>query len=35
MKSLRQDWLSNVQNDLLAGLVVALAQGAEDMLMGH
>ncbi len=25
MKSLRQDWLSNVQNDLLAGLVVALA----------
>jgi SulP family sulfate permease len=25
MNSLRQDWLSNVQNDLLAGLVVALA----------
>ncbi|MDM7323356.1 MAG: SulP family inorganic anion transporter [Gammaproteobacteria bacterium] len=25
MKSLRQDWLSNVRNDLLAGLVVALA----------
>ena len=25
MKSLRQDWLSNIQNDLLAGLVVALA----------
>ncbi|APW47536.1 SulP family inorganic anion transporter [Rhodoferax antarcticus] len=25
MKSLRQDWFSNVQNDLLAGLVVALA----------
>ena len=25
MKSLRQDWLSNVRHDLLAGLVVALA----------
>lgn len=25
MKSLRQEWLSNVRNDLLAGLVVALA----------
>lgn len=25
MKSLKKDWLSNVQNDLLAGLVVALA----------
>jgi sulfate permease, SulP family len=25
MKSFRQDWLSNVRNDLLAGLVVALA----------
>ncbi|MDO8320489.1 SulP family inorganic anion transporter [Rhodoferax sp.] len=25
MKSLRQDWLSNVRNDLLAGMVVALA----------
>ena len=25
MKSLRQDWLANVRNDLLAGLVVALA----------
>lgn len=25
MKSFHQDWLSNVQNDLLAGLVVALA----------
>jgi SulP family sulfate permease len=25
MKSLRQDWLSNVRNDLLSGLVVALA----------
>ncbi|MFN3985638.1 MAG: SulP family inorganic anion transporter [Rhodocyclaceae bacterium] len=25
MKSLRQDWFSNVRNDLLAGLVVALA----------
>lgn len=25
MKSLRQDWLSNVRNDLLAGFVVALA----------
>jgi SulP family sulfate permease len=25
MKSLRQDWLSNIHNDLLAGLVVALA----------
>ncbi|MCG2633403.1 MAG: SulP family inorganic anion transporter [Gammaproteobacteria bacterium] len=25
MKSLRQDWLSNTRNDLLAGLVVALA----------
>ena len=25
LKSLRQDWLSNVRNDLLAGLVVALA----------
>ncbi len=25
MKSIRQDWLSNVRNDLLAGLVVALA----------
>lgn len=25
MKSLQQDWLSNVRNDLLAGLVVALA----------
>ncbi|MBK1648986.1 SulP family inorganic anion transporter [Rhabdochromatium marinum] len=25
MKSLRQDWLSNIPNDLLAGLVVALA----------
>ena len=25
MKSLRQDWLSNIRNDLLAGLVVALA----------
>ncbi|WP_040571118.1 SulP family inorganic anion transporter [Methyloversatilis thermotolerans] len=25
MKSLRQDWLSNVRNDLLAGIVVALA----------
>ena len=25
MKTLRQDWLSNVRNDLLAGLVVALA----------
>lgn len=25
MKSLHQDWFSNVQNDLLAGLVVALA----------
>ncbi|MBY4899135.1 SulP family inorganic anion transporter [Cupriavidus sp. AU9028] len=25
IKSLRQDWLSNVRNDLLAGLVVALA----------
>ena len=25
MKSFRQDWLSNIRNDLLAGLVVALA----------
>ena len=25
IKTLRQDWLSNVRNDLLAGLVVALA----------
>lgn len=25
MKSLRQDWLSNVRNDMLAGIVVALA----------
>jgi len=25
MKSLRQDWLSNIRNDLLAGVVVALA----------
>ena len=25
MKSLRQDWLSNIRNDLLAGIVVALA----------
>ncbi|PTD97945.1 SulP family inorganic anion transporter [Pseudothauera lacus] len=25
MKNIRQDWLSNVRNDLLAGLVVALA----------
>ena len=25
MKSLRKDWLSNIPNDLLAGLVVALA----------
>jgi hypothetical protein len=25
MNSLRQDWFSNVRNDLLAGLVVALA----------
>ncbi|MBI5890259.1 MAG: SulP family inorganic anion transporter [Nitrosomonadales bacterium] len=25
MKTLRQDWLSNIRNDLLAGLVVALA----------
>ncbi|MDM7457660.1 MAG: SulP family inorganic anion transporter [Tepidimonas sp.] len=25
LKSLRQDWLSNIRNDLLAGLVVALA----------
>lgn len=25
MKSLKQDWFSNVRNDLLAGLVVALA----------
>ncbi|RKT46973.1 SulP family inorganic anion transporter [Thiocapsa rosea] len=25
MKSLRKDWLSNIRNDLLAGLVVALA----------
>lgn len=25
MKSLKKDWLSNVQNDLLAGIVVALA----------
>ena len=25
MKSIRQDWLSNVRNDLLAGIVVALA----------
>ncbi|NIJ75552.1 SulP family sulfate permease [Xanthomonas campestris] len=25
LKSLRQDWLSNVRNDLLAGIVVALA----------
>ena len=25
MQSLRKDWLSNVRNDLLAGLVVALA----------
>ncbi|HEY8331279.1 MAG TPA: SulP family inorganic anion transporter [Pseudomonas sp.] len=25
MKSLRQDWLANVRNDLLAGIVVALA----------
>ncbi|KVS36341.1 SulP family inorganic anion transporter [Burkholderia cenocepacia] len=25
MKSVRQDWLSNVRNDLLAGIVVALA----------
>ena len=25
MKSLRQDWLSNIKNDLLAGMVVALA----------
>jgi len=25
MKSLRQDWLSNIKNDLLAGIVVALA----------
>jgi SulP family sulfate permease len=25
MKSLRQDWLSNIRNDLLAGQVVALA----------
>jgi len=25
MKSLRQDWFSNIRNDLLAGLVVALA----------
>lgn len=23
--TLRQDWLSNIKNDLLAGLVVALA----------
>ena len=25
MNSLRQEWFSNVRNDLLAGLVVALA----------
>ena len=25
MRSLRQDWFGNVRNDLLAGLVVALA----------
>ena len=25
MNALKQDWLSNVRNDLLAGLVVALA----------
>ncbi|MFN4204703.1 MAG: SulP family inorganic anion transporter, partial [Tabrizicola sp.] len=25
LKSLRQDWLSNIRNDLLAGIVVALA----------
>jgi SulP family sulfate permease len=25
LQTLRQDWLSNVRNDLLAGLVVALA----------
>jgi len=25
MKSLQKDWLSNIRNDLLAGLVVALA----------
>lgn len=25
MTSLRQEWLSNIQNDLLAGIVVALA----------
>lgn len=25
LHSLRQDWFSNVRNDLLAGLVVALA----------
>ena len=25
MKSFHQDWLANVRNDLLAGLVVALA----------
>ncbi|MGB4360882.1 MAG: SulP family inorganic anion transporter, partial [Rhodoferax sp.] len=25
MNSLKQDWFSNVRNDLLAGLVVALA----------
>lgn len=25
IKSIRQDWLSNVRNDLLAGIVVALA----------
>lgn len=28
-KSIRQDWLSNVHNDLLAGLVVALALTPE------
>jgi len=25
MNSIRQDWFSNIRNDLLAGLVVALA----------
>lgn len=34
MNSLQQDWLSNVRNDLLAGLAVALALIPEAIAFG-
>lgn len=35
MNSLRRDWLSNVRNDLLAGLVVAPALIPEAIALSH